>query len=778
MAGLLRSECRTFKFNRMAGPPAGALGRQYGVVGGAPIDRDVTFAHAYDLLSKAREKHKSAIAAWDLLRSERPFGCHVVPDQGIERHVVVTCTPSVAAHQTLQLAAIDFASAVKVTMDEAVFAAANAVSGRLLKIRRDQHLMPLFGTPQEFDELVGRRDYLWGLRPDQIQVLRTIQPFTTGPQGRSEIGRLMQTLFNVLALDRDAPAVCAWLSDAQLQIRLNGDVSKPDMGTIPALRLPLSGSSPLATVRVPAIHRTAHVDANPGVAIDLIFNVEPWPADPDDNATHRSVGLLRVAETLIEALEGSVALPPLIAKMRAAAGQRAASAETAWLPVTFDSDSEETRVRDGLAGSDLGLASYRDPDGQLVLLQIVEGQIVGREVPEARVPVPEGPRGPGVERASLEAAALWGLPDFVYRPRVLSKGSGIREVGDGTIITGGKGIALQVKARESTSGDPAREAAWLNKKATQALRQAYGTIRTFLRAPQLALENLRGREVALDGTGIEWLPVVVLDHDDPPEEHHLSLHQHEDPGVVLLRRDWEFLWDQLRSASAVVDYLHRVSGTESPPLGSEPTRYLELALADAEADSAPGPEWTSGLFAHQPGGPVLPRDLASAQDATAHAMFNEILDDIANTDFTGDETTRLRVLGLLDRVPVTQRSELGRLLLSQLDAALIAAPDSLQTNHRTMMLDDGRLHVGFSVFSTLTGYFRSVYEDWLVLRRLQILEARGGDPGDVWTVGVLLTPKPDGTRLWDTTVLATNGVPELDVDHRSKLEKLWPIKKE
>jgi len=31
---------------------------------------------------------------------------------------------------------------------------------------------------------------------------------------------------------------------------------------------------------------------------------------------------------------------------------------------------------------------------------------------------------------------MWGLPDFVFRPRVVSKGSGRRELGDATIITG------------------------------------------------------------------------------------------------------------------------------------------------------------------------------------------------------------------------------------------------------------------------------------------------------------------------------------------------------
>src|SRR5688572_27749241 len=57
--------------------------------------------------------------------------------------------------------------------------------------------------------------------------------------------------------------------------------------------------------------------------------------------------------------------------------------------------------------------------------------------------------------------------------------------------------------------------------------------------------------------------------------------------VVLLRRDWEFLFEQLKSTDAVIRYLHRVSTMGHEPLGDEPRRYYELAAADAAAP--PGP---------------------------------------------------------------------------------------------------------------------------------------------------------------------------------------------
>jgi hypothetical protein len=50
-------------------------------------------------------------------------------------------------------------------------------------------------------------------------------------------------------------------------------------------------------------------------------------------------------------------------------------------------------------------------------------------------------------------------------------------------------------------------------------------------------------------------------------------------------------------------------------------------------------------------------------DRFGHAMFQRILEDIADTDFTGDETDRITLLSHIDRVAVGARAELGRLLL-------------------------------------------------------------------------------------------------------------------
>jgi hypothetical protein len=128
-----------------------------------------------------------------------------------------------------------------------------------------------------------------------------------------------------------------------------------------------------------------------------------------------------------------------------------------------------------------------------------------------------------------------------------------------------------VKSREAVTSDAARERRWIEKQVGKALRQANGTIRSLRREPAL-LTNARGREIQFDGNDLRWLVAVVIDHPDVPDG--VSLDDLTSPArsVVLLRRDWEFLFNQLKSVHAVGGYLERVAG-DAIELGGEPMRY-------------------------------------------------------------------------------------------------------------------------------------------------------------------------------------------------------------
>lgn len=106
------------------------------------------------------------------------------------------------------------------------------------------------------------------------------------------------------------------------------------------------------------------------------------------------------------------------------------------------------------------------------------------------------------------------------------------------------------------------------------------------------------------------------------------------------------LW--CRAVRCVAD--HRIE------LGTEVARYHDLADRDERAIPTPVEPRMMEAGATQVSGPALPCDPASTTDTIGHSVFQQLLSDIAATDFRGDELTRLQVLSLIDQVWVGHRA--------------------------------------------------------------------------------------------------------------------------
>jgi len=719
------------------------------------------YAPAWAQLRAAEQARAALIAAWNQVDPDEAMESWVStkPDGSGELQAASYVTD--AAGEGLDEQAAVFLRSVKQAMDVAVHATASIVCLAWGPVDATLHTMPLTATITEFAALIPQGRLL-GLRPDQVRVLEQFQPFATGSAAAALIGSHMQHLAGALErLDRGDRLVCSWASHTGPEVVVPEGASLLSCTTEPDG--PLAAPRPLIHFRVDPPDAAPNVRIRPNVALDPVIEASPWPTNLDDNAVTRTARILVVVRHLIEALERSVSTPTFIQRHGRIDDLAPVATEGVWKPVVFNSEAQEADALQSLTDSDLGLASVRTEDGSYTLLRLDDdGQIVGREIPEATPPEPSMAVGPGTEAAALSAAARWGLPDFVFHPLTVAKGTGFREIGDGTLVSGRRGITLQVKARDGATADRDREVSWLQKKAGEGLRQAYGTIR-MLAQRDVALTNFRGRELPIPGDQYEWAPVVILDHPNPPDgvtpEHEPDRH-----GLIITRRDWEFLWDQLRSVTAVIEYAHRVAG-DRIELGTEVARYYDLAARDERTAATPMEPWMIETGAVQLSGPTLPRDPANTSDTIGHLVFLQILNDIAATDFGGDELIRLEVLSLIDQVWVGHRAELGRTLLRRIDHCALAPPDTLRAQHRLAFIGGGKLQLSFSVYSHLSGYHREVFQTWVLHRRQTFLQASGATGPDLpWTVAVLLTPRPDGGRLWDTTVLATQGEPAYDND--------------
>ncbi|MFE9483686.1 hypothetical protein ACFYNM_34465 [Streptomyces spororaveus] len=165
------------------------------------------------------------------------------------------------------------------------------------------------------------------------------------------------------------------------------------------------------------------------------------------------------------------------------------------------------------------------------------------------------------------------MPDFVFQQAEhATKGSGRRELGDRLLLAGHRGAVVQVKARTVTPKSDAQEIVWFQKVAAKAMSQAKGTVRR-LRVLPADMANGRDRILRVDGNAFEWIAVFLLDHPHVPRDTVVTWQPLGMPAIALTRHDWDFLFDQLRSTTAVLDYLPRAAGGPAVPLGDEPVRW-------------------------------------------------------------------------------------------------------------------------------------------------------------------------------------------------------------
>lgn len=397
-----------------------------------------------------------------------------------------------------------------------------------------------------------------------------------------------------------------------------------------------------------------------------------------------------------------------------------------------------------------------------------------RRIPPA-LPLPAHiEHGTAAEEAAHTAAATWGLPDFVFQQVAnAAKGSGSREQGDRIVIAGHRGAVVQVKARTIAPKADALEANWIQKVAAKAMSQAKGSVRQ-LRMLPADMVNGRGRVLHVDGNDYEWVSVFLLDHPGVPEGITATWQPTGMPSIALTRRDWDFLFNQLRSTTAVLDYLFRAAKEPAVPIGEEPVRYYELAAADA--DTPPGDIDTDlvGEDGVLYSVPQLPQAPAGDDGTRAHLMIRFMLEDIALSPLADPliEANRHTMLGDLDRLPVAARTEWGRLLLDMLDDVPKVPTEHTKWRFRRQLDADGTRQLIVGAATRFDNTIRTAFTSYVQLRHHEVT-SRTGKAGESSTLGILLTPRHDGLRPWDTSTVRVHGDLELPEEDLRIYRSLW-----
>lgn len=629
----------------------------------------------------------------------------------------------------------------------------------------DPRYFPIADSPESFAGLL-EQSCLDGVLGVQFVMIRDCQPFQREPSD-AHLDKLRTGLRHLVdwsnRLDSGS-LIGAWATATDPEIRIEPPAAPVRVQPQPAGEL--VDERVVARYTVEGFPPGATVSGRAGTYIDLAFPDGFAPDGPDDTFDERLRGAVHVVGMFAVAFAKFVEQTPGAKRLALSDGDPAA----AWTDARHSPRRWTQDELNAVASSELGLAVVRDAESLTLIVSTSDGTFE-RVVPDAS-PLPQRvTRGVAAENAIQDAAATWGLPDFVLRPQQERKGSGLREVGDGLLVVGKRGVVVQAKSRDTEPQNPARESRWLDKKITAAAKQADGTVRQLSSKPS-ELINGRGRPVIVDGNAISWVTAVVIEHPDPPADYQVPKIDSRIPAVVLLRRDWEFLLNQLRSSRAVVDYLHRV-GDPTEILGTEPQRYYELAAADREAASEPlDPAWAA-YAGDRRFVPLLPAAPAGSDDDEAHAMVRIMCEDIAASPLNGrSEQDLLHVLAAIDRLPVGYRTELGRLLLDGLRAVRDTKPGESAWRFRTFRpTAPGEVRLGFGVCSQFSELHREAFRSWFLLRHH---ERSAVEPlTNLMSVGVLLTPNRTGRRDWDTTMMAITGDPQISPEELASSQKLW-----
>jgi len=129
----------------------------------------------------------------------------------------------------------------------------------------------------------------------------------------------------------------------------------------------------------------------------------------------------------------------------------------------------------------------------------------------------------------------------------------------------------------------------------------------------------------------------------------------------------------------------------------------------------------------------------------------------------------------LDRLAVPQRAGIGRFLLDAMELTAKEPPGEVVWRQRQFFSphDSQRpLHLAYATCShEWDDRLRGMFTTWVWLRHHQLWEGLG-QPEDLTTVGLAVTPRSDGIRPWDTSVVAAIGDLGLEAPDIALYEKV------
>jgi hypothetical protein len=387
-----------------------------------------------------------------------------------------------------------------------------------------------------------------------------------------------------------------------------------------------------------------------------------------------------------------------------------------------------------------------------------------------------GSYGIEVERRRREISAYHGVPDFVFRPLDVHKGSRKREVGDFLLWVGSVVAIVSHKSREPSAAareSQRRRRSWLAKNIKEGYGQIIGVARNLRSLPpgEIVLESERGVQVPWDPTLIDmYVGAVVVDAPEPDDDYAPPVMNEGVPTIAMLASDWDQLNGLLPSTSPVIEYLAlRQACIPRAPLGAE-LDVLALVLEhENTGDPINNPDGGLSKDHFERTRTAHPEwFLGSHPDDRFAFVIDAMIEGAADADPEGSDTTEplnyLQFVEFLDRIPLLSRVTIGK-----------DAINRCQHVGREGGRSTGRAALPHGMLIFLTDeHQRAERAEYLrgvtFARHSQALDA--GAPTTLTTLGVATQPIPSGDGRAHDFVFIHGGI-RSDPEFRQRRDELF-----
>ncbi len=370
------------------------------------------------------------------------------------------------------------------------------------------------------------------------------------------------------------------------------------------------------------------------------------------------------------------------------------------------------------------------------------------------------------------SASVLGLPDFVYRAKIVRKGAASRELGDVLLWVGDQLVVVSVKSRDITrqpTDTDARVESWAEKAIKQASRQINGTVRALrTQSGGLRLHSDRGVEIPWEPGAVKRILGVIVVECPVTKEYYPSVPQTTVPAIVLHMDDWRLLLNRIVSITSLANYIaFRADVGISGRLGSEWGILSQVLRAETsgEWDLVSATDLIRGRW-WEPDGPS-DAIFGSLPDHRFALIVDELIAGAAdqNPEFSTLKEAHeyLWIVKFLDQILPMQRIDLGKKIIDTCKQARTS--DQAQ---RFIAPTPGGLFLFYSSSEERDLRVKQL-QGLAAARHSQFAEMTGCR--DFKTLAIATEPTPNAGRSHDFFYLNANF--RFRVDERKKRDRLF-----